>query len=98
MYWSTPFPLAGTSIHAAEVQPGEVHPLLSLELVNPLEEPGSSPIRSSVRALGLGSLTDREVRVCHSAKRFAHRKGRALGLTQYEPKPAGRRPDAHACF
>src|SRR5438876_11822516 len=34
--------------------------------------------------------------VCDRAKRFEHREGRALCLTQYEPKPAGGGPDDRA--
>ena len=33
-----------------------------------------------------------------SPHKKVRRSGRALGLTQYESTPAGRRPNAHACF
>jgi len=39
-----------------------------------------------------------EFKASIGAWRFAHRKGRAPAFTQYEPKPAGRRPDASACL
>src|SRR6266540_2210523 len=58
--------------------------------------PNSSPSecarlpRHRVRASGTGgSASTPKVRVP---------SGRALDLTQYEPKPAGRGPDARACF